>query len=426
MRASLLAVALLSASLALAGSKKVGEGPCKDASACASRTCVAINDDSYCSQSCGSCPAGMVCDDKLFQMAGVKVCLKGTAAEPPRVEENQPPPRLPCTVDAECPRGLVCAQMHGARDCAKPCASDDQCRMPEITGVAFDFWSCQPDEGRRKKPRQACLPKAACLANPLACMGVDPGAMTGNVAGALGVGGRAPAIGTGGSATKPDREAEARQANVPAVNAKLEGSVITLEDGRVFELKETKLAMPYPEFEVQAPAGARVELYYGDNLAHHEEAPFLYKEARLDKYLKVVVKERGGAWSVKFMPKTGFKTTLVAQGEARPAPPPPRAPSVPSVGVDCRKTLLAKGHHSMHLESCNGVDQACAVAVLDAGYHPQDLSNCTPGLPIGCVRAVLEKKHHPMHLSSCENVDVACAKALLDRDEHPMNLSNCK
>lgn len=427
MRTLLLTAVLLSAPSAMAGKKKVGEGPCKNASECASGTCVAINDDTYCSQTCGSCPGGMVCDDKLFQMAGVKVCLKGTAASPPKIEENEPPPRLPCANDKQCPNGLICAEMQGVRDCTKPCTAEEQCKIPEIMGMKIDFWSCQADQGSKKKPRQACLPKADCLANPASCMSINAGAMTNAMGGMMGMGGSGAAVGGGGAAANNDEAAApARQASLPEIAAKLEGNRITLADKRVFELKETKLMMPYPEFEVLALEGAMVELYYGDKQAHAEEAPFLYKQVEIDKYLKLVVKESTGAWSVKFMPKKGFKTTLVAAGGEKAAAAAPASAPAAAGGGDCQKTLLAKGHHSMHLESCKGVDQACAVAVLEAGYHPQDLSNCTPGLPFACVKALLDKKHHPMNLSYCANVDPTCAKALLERGEHPMNLSNCQ
>ena len=422
----LVLVALLATSPALAAKKRVGEGPCRDASDCASGTCVEVNGDRYCSQTCGSCPEAMVCDDKLLRAAGVSVCVKGGAPEPPAIETQRVPPqapaRMPCATDQQCPRGLICAEYEGARECTRACTDDTQCAMPGMMGIKTSFASCQRDAGR-KVSRSACLPKKECITNPMACMGVDP---SGIVGGASPSGDESADRSDQGESTKPKREA----GTATEVSARLEGDTITLADGRVFTLRATNVMLPFPELEVKAPAGARVELYYGDKLRHAEEAPFLVKDLAIDKYVKVVVRESSSAWSVKFMPKKGHRTTLVEGGDAAtpapvrtPAPPPPPAPTaVPS----CEKTLLAKGHHSMHLSNCKGVDSGCAVAVLEAGHHPQDLSNCGKRLPIQCVKAVLANGHHPMHLSNCEGVDVSCALSVLESGEHPMHLSNCK
>jgi len=151
-----------------------GKGPCTDGSQCASGTCIEVNSDSYCSQTCGSCPAGMYCDAKLFATLGMKVCVKGRSTAPAQV---QSPPRLPCRTDAQCQGALVCAQFMGRRDCTMPCATDDQCKPPAMMGIKMDFLRCLPDEGNTT--RRACLPRKECFSNPMACMGVNPNQMAG-------------------------------------------------------------------------------------------------------------------------------------------------------------------------------------------------------------------------------------------------------
>jgi hypothetical protein len=156
-----------------------GKGPCSDGSQCSSGTCVEINSDSYCSQACGLCPPGMFCDAKLFAAVGLKVCVKGQASAPPKI---QSPPRLPCHTDAQCQGALVCAQFMGRRDCTMPCATDQQCKPPAMMGIKMDFLRCLPDEGNAT--RRACLPRKECLNNPMPCMGVNPAGMA-NMAGQM-------------------------------------------------------------------------------------------------------------------------------------------------------------------------------------------------------------------------------------------------
>lgn len=158
--------------------KPSGKGPCTDASQCREGVCVEVNNNAYCSQTCGDCPAGMYCDANLFAVAGLKVCLRGSTRAPVEVKT---PPRLPCKNDDQCEGALVCAEFMGHRDCALPCTQARQCEAPEMMGVKMDFLACQLDEGQRG--RKACLPKKACLANPAACMSVDPGAMAGAMKG---------------------------------------------------------------------------------------------------------------------------------------------------------------------------------------------------------------------------------------------------
>lgn len=95
----LLPIGLLLVSAAAQALSPTGKGPCSSGDQCVSGVCVEINSDSYCSQSCGACTAGMFCDAKLFATMGLKVCLKGQASAPPKI---QTPPRLPCRSDAQC------------------------------------------------------------------------------------------------------------------------------------------------------------------------------------------------------------------------------------------------------------------------------------------------------------------------------------
>jgi hypothetical protein len=235
---------------------------------------------------------------------------------------------------------------------------------------------------------------------------------------------------------KKDQAPAASPAAAPAaaaaateITARQEGDAFVLADGRRFDLKYEGVFGAYPEFEMKEPLGARVELWLGDKRLFAEDVPFLYKEddfTRFEKYLKLVVREPGGTWSLKFVLPKGKRTVVTGGGGAKPAPVAAPAPAPAAGGRSCKSTLLAKGHHSMHLDNCKGVDDACAVLVLEAGHHPQQLSACTPGLPARCVQTLLAKGHHPMHLESCQGVDETCAVQLLERGEHPMNLSNCK
>ncbi len=160
--------------------RPTGKGPCKDAGRCRGGVCVEVNGDSYCSEACGDCPAGMYCDARLFSAIGMKVCLRGTTNAPVKPEA---PPRLPCKVDDHCQGALVCAEMMGHKDCTLPCKRNAQCEAPEIMGMKLDFLSCQLDEGNRA--RKACLPKRKCLSNPASCMSLNPGAMAGAMGGMI-------------------------------------------------------------------------------------------------------------------------------------------------------------------------------------------------------------------------------------------------
>ncbi|MEY3015609.1 MAG: hypothetical protein RIT45_4344 [Pseudomonadota bacterium] len=103
-------------------------------------------------------------------------------------------------------------------------------------------------------------------------------------------------------------------------------------------------------------------------------------------------------------------------------PPAPPAPAVPS----CTETLLAKGHHPMHLKKCKGAEPFCAEALLNKGHHPMHLSNCTYDVEPQCARALLERGHHPTHLRQCRGVNPQCAVSVIAKGHHPVHLSNCR
>jgi len=157
---------------ALAGKLRTGKGPCKQPSQCKRNLCLEVNGQSYCSQSCGRCPAGMYCDKNLFGMLGLSVCVKGSQERPVKPEAL---PRIPCRADTDCLGALVCAQKMGMRDCTRECSADADCATPEMMGVKIDFYECSFDEGKRG--RRACLPKDSCLENPMSCMKMNPAAV---------------------------------------------------------------------------------------------------------------------------------------------------------------------------------------------------------------------------------------------------------
>jgi hypothetical protein len=100
------------------------------------------------------------------------------------------------------------------------------------------------------------------------------------------------------------------------IKAALNGDIIELGDGRSIALTYVKSQMPWPHIEFVEPVGAKVELYYGQNLAHSDEIPFLWKQAKIDQYVKMVVVEDEITWSVKFQGKKGFNLLVGSKGAA--------------------------------------------------------------------------------------------------------------
>lgn len=152
-----------------------GKGPCRNGAECQEGVCVEIDDRSFCSKACGACPAGMACDAKLFERVGLSVCVPRATAQADKPPKE--PPRLPCERDEACPGALICAQKYGARDCTLPCTEKEDCAVPPMMGVQYDFFACLPDDA--KPERQACLPRKECTMNPLSC--VSMGGLMGTI-----------------------------------------------------------------------------------------------------------------------------------------------------------------------------------------------------------------------------------------------------
>lgn len=115
-----------------------------------------------------------------------------------------------------------------------------------------------------------------------------------------------------------------------------------------------------------------------------------------------------------------------------PMQPAPAQPAPPVVVVEqapppsCNDTLLAKGHHPMHLKNCKGVEPYCAVALLQAGHHPMHLKHCRFDIEPTCAQTLIARGHAPMHLNNCVGVNPQCAVGVLDKGHHPMHLKNCR
>lgn len=152
------------------GGKSIGQGPCSGPSDCSTQACVEVNQESYCTQECGSCPSGMYCDSSLFGAIGLKVCLKGSVSQPVEVKEE--PPSLSCKEDKDCPKGLVCAQYKKEKSCTKPCKSNDECKPPfDTCPYKIDMLTCSKDESQ---DRQVCLPKEECMKSLQTCIEFVP------------------------------------------------------------------------------------------------------------------------------------------------------------------------------------------------------------------------------------------------------------
>jgi hypothetical protein len=104
------------------------------------------------------------------------------------------------------------------------------------------------------------------------------------------------------------------------VKATLNGDLIQLSDGRTFTITYKKLMMPYPHFEMLQPLDAKVKISYDGRDKFSSEVPFLWKNAEIDKWMKIDVEEENCKWSIKLMPKTQQQMIIGASAQATPAP----------------------------------------------------------------------------------------------------------
>lgn len=115
------------------------------------------------------------------------------------------------------------------------------------------------------------------------------------------------------------------------VRATISDTQIQLEDGTVLAIKYQKEMFPYPHIEVLQPVGAKASISYEDRVVFSSEIPFLWKDAKIDRYLSLRVETEESSWSVRFMPKKQFRTIIGGAGapkqvvEASPAPEPAKA-----------------------------------------------------------------------------------------------------
>ncbi|MEM6533120.1 MAG: hypothetical protein AAF654_10870 [Myxococcota bacterium] len=180
--------------------------------------------------------------------------------------------------------------------------------------------------------------------------------------------------------------------------ARVKGPKIVVNRDRAYAIRHKRIQLPWPEFEMLEPLGAEVAIYNGKRLVHEDEVPFVYKKAKIDQYLKLVVKESDTEWTVKLKPKKGHRTII--DGLSKKAEAVPARAKVDKRET-CQSVLIAKGHDSMDLAECTGVNEACAVQMLKSGHTPQDLM-------------------------FCKGVEPSCAVSLLKRGDDPTDLIDCK
>ncbi len=160
-----------------------GGGACSSSADCGAQVCVTLGSASTCAAKCSTtaneCGGSAGCQG--IGSVGINVCAPAPKmGDTPKASEQ---PRLPCKNDADCDvihPGAICATFMGLRDCTIACTNDPPCTTPTIGGVSVDFYRCQTDQGN--SARKACLPRAECENNPLACVTV-PGAVGGSDSG---------------------------------------------------------------------------------------------------------------------------------------------------------------------------------------------------------------------------------------------------
>ena len=165
-----------------------GNGGAAPAQACSGQSdcpeehaCVTIAGESFCQPTCNIsadvCGSNASCGG--VGVMSINVCTPAeeapAASEEETTEEAAPAPEeqpsLPCGSDADCAEfdaNAICAQFEGVKDCTIPCAEEADCDMPAIGGFSVDFLTCLPDEA--DSSRSACLPDAACFADPMSCV----------------------------------------------------------------------------------------------------------------------------------------------------------------------------------------------------------------------------------------------------------------
>lgn len=112
---------------------------------------------------------------------------------------------------------------------------------------------------------------------------------------------------------QPKQEKQ-KATSLRTIKATLGDGAIEIEGGRSIPLSYTRSQMPWPHVEIVEPVGAQVELYYGERLVMRDEIPVLWKEAKIDEYIKMVVVEDGTTWSVKFQAKKGSNLLIGTKG----------------------------------------------------------------------------------------------------------------
>jgi hypothetical protein len=128
------------------------------------------------------------------------------------------------------------------------------------------------------------------------------------------------------------------------VKATLKGDIIELSDGRVLTVTYKKLMMPYPHFEMLEPMDAKVKISYDGRDKFSSEVPFLWKNAEIDKWMKLDVEEENCKWSIKLMPKTQHQMVIgaAAAASSRPsATPAPAAAAPASAPAGCSQAMSA-------------------------------------------------------------------------------------
>lgn len=103
-----------------------------------------------------------------------------------------------------------------------------------------------------------------------------------------------------------DNDKEITKEDAPqlkTISAELNDEMIILGDGRTIPFKYIKSQTPWPNIEVLEPVGAKVKLFEGDRMVYSDEIPFLWKKAKIDEYIKMVVVENNVTWFIKFQTK---------------------------------------------------------------------------------------------------------------------------